>query len=94
MKFTPMNRHLSVKPIKQEEEEQSLVVLPSDFQKAENPYVICDVLAKAKDCDIDANVGDRIIVENRMLHQIFANGETIYIVLQNYAYGRIKNESN
>ena len=90
MNFKPMNRHLYVTPIKSEEEDQPMIILPSDFQKPESPYVICDVIDKAEDCEIAADVGDRIIVENRMLHQIFVNGETIYIVLQNYAYGRIK----
>ena len=89
MNFKPMNRHLYVTPIKSEEEDQSMIILPSDFQKPESPYVICDVLYKAEDCEIGVNAGDRIIVENRMLHQIFVNGETIYIVLQNYVYGRI-----
>ena len=90
MNFKPMNRHLYVAPIKSEEEDQPMIILPSDFQKPESPYVICDVINKAEDCEISADVGDRIIVENRMLHQIFVNGATIYIVLQNYVYGRIE----
>ena len=90
MNFKPMNRHLYVIPIKSEEEDKSMIILPSDFQKPESPYTICDVLDKAEDCEIGVNTGDRIIVENRMLHQIFVNGETIYIVLQNYVYGRIE----
>jgi len=91
MNFKPMNRHLYVKPIKQEQEEDlSMILLPNDFQKPESPYVICDVIDKSEDCEIGVKTGDRIIVENRMLHQIFANGETIYIVLQNYVYGRIE----
>ena len=94
MNFIPTNRHLHVQPIHEEEEDQPMIVLPDDFKKPANPYVICDILAKAEDCEIGVDIGDRIIVENRMLHQIFANGETIYIVLQNYVYGRIENESN
>ena len=90
MNFKPTNRHLYVTPIKSEEDDQSMIILPSDFKKPESPYVICDVIEKAEDCEIGVKAGDRIIVENRMLHQIFANGETIYIVLQNYVYGRIE----
>lgn len=90
MTFIPMNRHLYVLPIKEESEDQPMIVLPNDFQKPESPYVICDVLDIAEDCEINVDIGDRIIVENRMLHQIFANDETIYIVLQNYVYGRIE----
>lgn len=91
MTFIPMNRHLYVLPIREDEEEvQPMIVLPDDFHKPESPYVICDVLDISEDCDVNVDIGDRIIVENRMLHQIFANGETIYIVLQNYIYGRIE----
>ena len=43
---------------------------------------------------IGSNLGDRILVERRMLHEINAEGETIYIVLQNYVYGRISYEDN
>ena len=90
MTFIPMNRHLYVKPIREEEDDNPVILLPNDFQKAENPYVVCEVINKAEDCEISIEIGDRIIVENRMLHQIFANGDTIYIVLQNYVYGRIE----
>ena len=94
MNFIPTNRHLYVQPIHKEEDDQPMIILPDNFKKPESPYVICDILGKAEDCEIGVDIGDRIIVENRMLHQIFANGETIYIVLQNYVYGRIEHESN
>jgi len=95
MDFTPMNRHLYVLPILEEEEQDiPLIIMPDDFQQPQEPYVICDVIGIAGDCDISLDIGDRVIVENRMLHQIIVNGETIYIVLQNYVYGRIDNEDN
>jgi len=94
MKFEPFNRHLMVLPAEEKEEEEGVhrIVLPEDYNLPQTPYVICDVLGKASSCDIDINVGDRILIERRMLHQINAEGETIYIVLQNYVYGRIDHE--
>ena len=91
MIFEPFNRHLYVLPVEEKEEEDvHRIVLPEDYSTPQSPYVICDVLGMATDCEIDLNLGDRILVERRMLHQINAAGETIYIVLQNYVYGRIE----
>ncbi len=95
MNFEPFNRHLYVLPVEEKEEEDvRRIVLPDDYNVPQSPYVICDVLMKANDCDIKISTGDRILVERRMLHQINADGETIYIVLQNYVYGRIDYEEN
>ena len=38
--------------------------------------------------------GSKIVIERRMLNEINANGQTIYLVLENYVYGRFYNESN
>ena len=94
MNFEPFNRHLMVQPREEEREEVDVhrIVLPEDYNLPQDPYVVCDVLGKASSCDIDINVGDKILIERRMLHQINADGETIYIVLQNYVYGRINHE--
>ena len=95
MNFEPFNRHLLVLPV-EEHEEQDIhrIVLPDDYNVPQSPYVVCDVLNIASSCDIDINIGDRILIERRMLHEINAEGETIYIVLQNYVYGRISYEIN
>ena len=95
MNFEPFNRHFRVLPVEEKEEEDvHRIVLPDDYNIPQSPYVVCDVLAKAMSCEIDINVGDRILIERRMLHQINVDGETIYIVLQNYVYGRIHHEDN
>ena len=95
MNFEPFNRHLLVLPIEEKEDTDiHRIVLPDDYNIPQSPYVVCDVLHKASSCDIDISVGDRILIERRMLHQINAEGETIYIVLQNYVYGRISYEIN
>jgi co-chaperonin GroES (HSP10) len=84
-----------VLPVEEKEEEDvHRIVLPDDYNIPQSPYVVCDVVAKAMSCEIDINVGDRILIERRMLHQINVDGETIYIVLQNYVYGRIHHEDN
>jgi len=95
MNFEPFNRHLYVLPIEEKEDEDvHRIVLPDDYVVPQSAYVVCDVLMKANDCEIDIAVGDRILIERRMLHQINVESETIYIVLQNYVYGRIDYEDN
>lgn len=93
MYLEPTNRHLLVLPIEtKEEKERSLIVLPDEYKVPEAPYVTCDVLGMAADCSIQVSIGDSIVVERRMLQEIKAAGETNYLVLENYVYGRLKDE--
>lgn len=90
MKFKPFNRHLQVIPVIEEKEQEHLaIILPDEYKMPESPYVVCEVLEKSDDSDIKIEIGDTIIIERRMLHEINIGEETFYIVLQNYIYGRI-----
>jgi len=91
MYLEPKNRHFLVLPIK-EETESSNIILPDDYKKPESPYIVCDILGIADDCKMTADIGDRIIVERRMLCEVKALGETNYLVLENYVYGRLQDE--
>jgi len=92
MYLEPTNRHLLVLPIETQEEEKSLIVLPDEYKAPTAPYVSCDVLGIATDCSVQVSVGDTIVVERRMLQEIKAAGETNYLVLENYVYGRLHDE--
>jgi hypothetical protein len=91
MYLEPKNRHLVILPI-DEQEEPSLIVLPDDYKKPESPFLVCDVLGKSLDCAIEVDIGDTIIVERRMVSEVKALGETNYLVLENYVYGRLQDE--
>ena len=91
MYLEPKNRHILVLPIEQEEEETT-ILLPEEYKKPKPPYVTCDVLGIAEDCTLKINIGDTIVVEGTMLCEVKAMGETNYLVLENYVYGRIQNE--
>ena len=91
MYLEPKNRHLLVFPM-EEEKEQSAIILPDDYKKPESPFIVCDVLGVSSDCNIGVDIGDRIIVEGRMLSEVKAMGETNYLVLENYVYGRLQDE--
>ena len=94
MKFDPTNRHLLVTPIEEDKEEKENIafVLPEGYEKPTSPYVACSVQAIASDSKFYNSLDmmrDRILVEKRMLHKIDINDETIYLILDNYVFGRI-----
>jgi len=91
MKFSPKNRHLWIQPHDEEEKKDNVKILvPTDYEKPKSPYLTATVLAVSDDCNIDLlNKGDRVVVERRMLHNLEIEGKNIYLVLENYVYGRI-----
>ena len=92
MKFSPNNRHLWVKPHDDEEEESEnlKILIPTDYEKPKSPYLTATVLALADDCRINSvNPEDTVVIERRMLHNLEIEGKNIYLVLENYVYGRI-----
>ena len=92
MYLEPKNRHLLVLPLDKEEQKEQLIVLPEDYKQPQDPHIICDVLGIANDCKLDIDISDRIIVERNMLQEVKAMGETNYLVLENYVYGRLRDE--
>jgi co-chaperonin GroES (HSP10) len=97
MNIKPFNRYLLVSPVEEKTKEDPLaLVLPTDYQRPANPHVMCEVRDVAKDSKFYDSIasGDSIIVERRMLNKIDFDGKTSYLVLENYIYGRIDNETN
>ena len=91
MNFEPTNRHILVNPIEEEQEEtNSMIMLPDDYKKQESPYLACSVLAVASDSKLVDSIRqyDTIVIERRMLQKIVMNGTEIYLVLDNYVMGR------
>jgi co-chaperonin GroES (HSP10) len=91
MHFEPKNRHVLVLPI-EEKQSDTTIILPDDYKAPQNPYVVCDVLDLSGDCTLGLHVGDTVVVERRMLQEIKAMGDTNYLVLENYVYGRLYDE--
>jgi len=93
MYLEPQNRHLLVHPLDEEKtEKKRVIVLPDDYKQPQSPYVTCDILGTAPDCTLGLNIGDRVIVERRMVQEVKAMGQTNYLVLENYVYGRLQDE--
>jgi hypothetical protein len=92
MHFEPFNRHLQVLPKKEEREDKEapLFVMPEEYQPPKSPYMICTIIAIADDCTIGLKLGDIIVIERTTVQEIKADLETIYVVKENYVYGRLE----
>ena len=88
------NRHVLVELVEEEEEEQqSLIALPQGYKKTESLYTVVKVLQISDDCKLFLEQGDLIVIERRLLTEIEIKGEKNYLVLENYIYGRIDDET-
>ena len=92
MHFKPFNRHLVVDLIEEEKKiDESVIVLPSDYEKPTSPYAKAVVIEVSKDSKFYESlvVNNIILVERRMLHKIEIDDFSFYLVLENYIFGRI-----
>jgi co-chaperonin GroES (HSP10) len=97
MNFKPFNRYIWVNPIEEEQEEQTVaIVLPENYQKQASVYLLCEVVGVSDDCKFHRHLksGDNVVVERRMLCSIDITEKPVYLVLENYVYGRITDENN
>ena len=95
--FTPYNRHLVVDLIEEKAEKQdSLVVLPTDYKKPANPFAKAIIINVADDSKFSKSLqlNDTVLVERRMLHKVEISDHSFYLILENYVYGRINDETN
>ena len=93
MSLIPENRHLLVIPIEEpisQTHDTVQLLMPDDFVPPQSPYLMCEVVAIAKDSKFYGEAIDRIVTERRMLHEIKIEGETYYLVLENYVFGRLQ----
>ena len=88
MNFEPMNRHLLIEPIEENQEQENVILLPEEYRPQKSPYLYAKVLAKARNVEIPVEVGDTIVCERRMLHEVKLSDQTYYLMLQNYVFGK------
>ena len=93
MSLIPENRHLLVAPIEEsvsQNYDTVQLLMPDDFVPPQSLHVVCEVAAVAKDSKFYGEAIDRIVTERRMLQEIKVEGETYYLVLENYVFGRLQ----
>ena len=83
MSVIPVNRMLLLHPAEEDAEGEANILLPDDY-KARSPYGSATVLAVASDCKVEVSGGDDIVFDNSMLQEVNVNGETHYLLLENY----------
>jgi len=95
MDFKPFNKHLWIKPQEEKEnKEDPLFIMPDEYRPPKSPYVFGSIMDMSDDCTIDLLPGDIIVVERSTIQEIKADFGTIYLVKENYVYGRLENEIN
>ena len=93
MMLNPRNRHLLVIPQDEEEQEEDrAVLLPENYRKPQSPFAAGSVLAVAPDVSQLLMAGDTLMVERSMLKEVTFEGETFYLVLENYILGIVERE--
>ena len=94
MKFNPQNRYLLVQTQKQEDTDNTGVLLPEGYVIPKDKYVVATVLASAADCKRDGiynkllyQQGTRVVVDGSMVESVSVVGDDHEIVLENYVVG-------
>jgi len=99
MRFNPQNRYLLVKTHKQEDAENTGVLLPEGYVIPKDKYVVATVLASAADCKRDGiynkllyQQGTKVVVDASMVESVSVAGDEHEIVLENYVVGMFVEE--
>jgi co-chaperonin GroES (HSP10) len=99
MKFNPQNRYLLIQTQKQEDAENTGVLLPEGYVIPKDKYVTATVLASASDCKKEPvyggvlyQQGSRVVVDGSMIENVSVAGKEHEIVLENYVVGMFVEE--
>jgi co-chaperonin GroES (HSP10) len=86
MNIRPVNNWLRVTPEEQDQDQDSLVLLPDDYKKAESPYTIVRVIYSSNSyC-----TGNILIVPTHTIQDIEVRGDIVHLVQENYVLAVIE----
>lgn len=93
MIFKPLGRNIVINTIKKEEEE-SAILLPTDYRPADLPYEVVRVGSSFSGhlCEVDWKEGELIVVEAHLIRQFDYEGYTYYLIAENHVIGRFQGE--
>ena len=99
MKINPQKRYLLVKTQKQEDTDNTGVLLPEGYVIPKDKYVVATVLASAADCKRDGiynkllyQQGTKVVIDASMVESVSVAGDEHEIVLENYVVGMFVEE--
>ena len=84
--FKPVNRYILVEE-KKEEIRESLIVLPEDYQPAEERYATVEVKEVAEDVRFKLLPSSKIVIDKSMLEEITIGATNYSVILDNYVVG-------
>ena len=85
MTFTPVNNHLWVRTIEDEESEESEILLPQDYRPADKAFAAVRVLGASMEAAWTP--GTVLVVEAQMLRDIEHGAHTFTVIKENYVIG-------
>lgn len=91
--FQPINRHILVSPINSaEKEQQTMVLLPEDYEPEQTAHCAVTVIDWANDCSVPLTRECVAIVNRSMIEEITYSDETYHVILENYVVGTINHK--
>ena len=88
MKVLPKNKHIVIDIIEDEEPETS-VLLPSDYQKKKE-FVVARVLGVHDSVKDEIQEGSFVVAEPNMVREISIEGHTHYLLQANYVLCEVR----
>lgn len=92
MSLRPTNRYLLVEATDTTPEDEAVLLLPAEYRSVHTPYETVTVKAVASDCNVTWTVGDTLVVEGHMLHDIRVGVGAFTVILENHVVGVIDAE--
>ena len=92
----PRNRHILITPDfiqNQQQREQVGILLPDDYKEETNKYCAARVLDVSPDVSVSVKDNSDILVDRAMIEAIEHNGETSYMILENYVIAQIEDDT-
>mgnify|MGYP003631078278 CR=1 FL=1 len=89
MKVMPKNKHLLVELLEEDEEQQSSVLLPIDYQKR-NEFVVAKVLAVHPSVASEIQEGSLVVAEPNMIREVSLEGAKYYLLQANYVLCEVR----
>tara|TARA_R110002020_G_scaffold48694_2_gene138746 strand:- start:5260 stop:5535 length:276 start_codon:yes stop_codon:yes gene_type:complete len=81
--LTPFNRHILVKKEAEQNQDNSLVLVPDDYKVAE-AFTIVSIVTSSKDCRNEWLCGHKVVVPTHTIETLKLHGQEQYIVSENH----------
>lgn len=85
--FQPCNKYILIDRNLRKDNSESLIALPEGVFKNESEYEKVRILSVANEVKPPISQGQEIVVVSRMIEEVEFDGETVYLVLENYVLG-------